>query len=237
MLTMSRQVALMRQSWPDFEIRGQSGWFVSWEGRLRPFHQSYLVRIFFCLGCDLVSGEISPVRPRVTVAEPLLTRRAEDPDEPIPHHYPNRHSPEYPVLCLYDPDERLWSFGDAIAETTVPWALNWLACYEGWQATGEWTGGGRHPTEEEYQEWIETKSRRGARQARFNAAAFDRLGRRIGTFASFPLMAAESGGSSRPLSWRDWSNVTSVDDLWRSISTSWPEPPPAESSPSAWLPA
>ena len=31
-----------------------------------------------------------------------------------------------------------------IASTTVPWALDWLACYELWLMTGRWTGGGRH---------------------------------------------------------------------------------------------
>ena len=37
---------------------------------------------------------------------------------------------------------------DAVADTTIPWAIDWLACYEGWLATGEWAGGGVHPTKE-----------------------------------------------------------------------------------------
>jgi len=36
------------------------------------------------------------------------------------------------------------SHDDLIALTTVPWAADWLACYEGWLATGRWHGGGRH---------------------------------------------------------------------------------------------
>ena len=31
-----------------------------------------------------------------------------------------------------------------VARIIVPWTIDWLACYEGWLATGEWTGGGRH---------------------------------------------------------------------------------------------
>jgi len=236
MLSISEQVALMRQFWPGFTVGCQTSWFVSWKGRLRPFHQNYVVRVFFCLGCDLDNATILPDTPRVTVSNPLPTRRTIAPEVPIPHHYPNRNNPEYPILCLHDPRECEWWFDDAIAETTLPWAVNWLACYEGWQATGEWAGGGRHPTQEEYEEWKGKKTHRSGPQARFNAAAFNRLGQKTGTFASFPLMVAASGESFRPLSWRDWNNVTSVADLWRSISTSSPEPPRVESSPSAWPP-
>ena len=37
-----------------------------------------------------------------------------------------------------------WTPAMTIASTTVPWALDWLACYELWLMTGRWTGGGRH---------------------------------------------------------------------------------------------
>jgi len=56
--------------------------------------------------------------------------------------------PERPILCLYDPATNEWSPDKAIAKTIIPWTIDWLACYEGWLATGEWTGGGRHPTSE-----------------------------------------------------------------------------------------
>jgi len=36
-----------------------------------------------------------------------------------------------------------------LAETTVPWAARYLYFYEGWLLTGKWSGGGRHPTQEE----------------------------------------------------------------------------------------
>ncbi len=140
MISINQHVALMRQVWPGFQVRGQTSWLITWEGRLRPFHQSYLVRVFYCLGRDLDTVEILPTLPRVTVLEPLLARRLEDRDDPIPHHYPNPADPEFPILCLYDPREREWQLDDAIAETILPWTVNWLACYEGWRATGEWTG-------------------------------------------------------------------------------------------------
>jgi hypothetical protein len=47
-------------------------------------------------------------------------------------------------LCLFDAEANEWTPFHMIAETTIPWTLDWLACYEGWRATGAWTGGGRH---------------------------------------------------------------------------------------------
>ncbi len=45
-----------------------------------------------------------------------------------------------PGAVPYDPREAEWGPGHSIAETIIPWAVSWLACYEGWRATGEWTG-------------------------------------------------------------------------------------------------
>ena len=50
MLTIRQQIALMHRFWPDFDIQVQSDWLVSWKGQLRPFHQTYLVRVFYYLG-------------------------------------------------------------------------------------------------------------------------------------------------------------------------------------------
>lgn len=33
-----------------------------------------------------------------------------------------------------------------IADTYIPWAIEWLYYYEIWLVTGEWCGGGIHPT-------------------------------------------------------------------------------------------
>jgi hypothetical protein len=32
-----------------------------------------------------------------------------------------------------------------VALTIIPWAAQWLVCYEIWHATGQWVGGGAHP--------------------------------------------------------------------------------------------
>ena len=144
-LSIREQVQSMRRTWPSFRILAQLGWYATCEGQIRPLSQLYRIRIALCLGRDLDNVRILPHIPRVTVVDPLLRQRATEPVDPLPHHYPNRSCPEKPILCLYDPAEDEWRFSDAVADTTVPWAIDWLACYEGWLATGEWTGGGRHP--------------------------------------------------------------------------------------------
>lgn len=144
-LTICKQVELMRQRWPYFRVINRTGRLVRWEGRLRPLSQMYAVQIAFYRERKKGNAEL-PLVPYVTVIDPLLRRRTEKPEEPIPHHYQNRNCPERPFLCLYDRAAREWHPRKSIAHTIVPWTIDWLACYEGWLATGEWTGGGRHPT-------------------------------------------------------------------------------------------
>jgi hypothetical protein len=76
-------------------------------------------------------------RPNVYVVDPRLTRRN---GEQAPHLYGKSE------LCLYRPGRGEWSPSMLLSDTIVPWASEWLLHYEIWLATGEWTGGGEHPT-------------------------------------------------------------------------------------------
>lgn len=131
------QSATMRHAWPDFRAIRISNNSITWQGNLRPLSQSYTVEVTIWCG----SGR----GPHVTVIDPTLRARPGLPIEAIPHHYANLRCPTRPILCLYDPAELRWHCGLPAAATIVPWTVDWLACYEGWLATGEWTGGGRHP--------------------------------------------------------------------------------------------
>lgn len=62
---------------------------------------------------------------------------------PVPHIYP--HEGPGTKLCLWLPRAREWSAHMKLSETYLPWAAQWLDCFEEWLATGEWTGGGEHP--------------------------------------------------------------------------------------------
>ena len=135
----------MAEVWPYFSVIYQSADFVVWGGRLRPLGQSYWIRIRYFTGSSIGLAVNEKACPRVTVVNPMLRRRWEDPEEPIPHNYGEFVDGEGPELCLFDPEIDEWHSRMAIADTIVPWTIGWLACFEGWLATGEWTGGGRHP--------------------------------------------------------------------------------------------
>ena len=59
------------------------------------------------------------------------------PGESLPHVYSDG------TLCLHENGD--WSARMLIADSTVPWAAEWLAYYEIWKATGDWHGGGEWP--------------------------------------------------------------------------------------------
>ena len=140
-LTAREQDRLVQRRWPTFQTLNRRRTAAHWQGELRPLCGAYKVGVGLLLGSD-AAGCV----PFVVVLDPLLKHRPEEPNEPIPHIYPNAdpgHA-RLPFLCLYDPRAHEWHGGMAVAKTIIPWTVEWLACYEGWLATGEWAGGGVH---------------------------------------------------------------------------------------------
>ena len=140
-MTVYKDIKLMRKTWPAFCVVRKTSRFVQWCGPLQPISQVYRVEICYRVKRGTYGSEVDV--PKVTVLDPLLRRRAEEPNGPVPHHYPNPKEPKKPILCLYDPAAAEWVPEYSIAKTIVPWTIDWLACYEGWLATGKWTGGCR----------------------------------------------------------------------------------------------
>lgn len=134
----------MRQRFPAFGISFDGGWQVVWVGPLRPFAKTYKVMIALTLKDWLDEIQIVAPFPQVWLVEPrLVTHTDKAPGILVPHIYPNARDLSRSELCLFDPATREWTRDLAVAETTIPWTIDWLASYEGWHATGEWTGGGR----------------------------------------------------------------------------------------------
>lgn len=93
--------------------------------------------------CDLhVRPGASP--PEMIVLQPDLKSLASG--KSLPHIYPYRGSGTR--LCLWRPGKREWNPTMKLSETYVPWTLEWLWYFEDWLRSGEWTGGGEHPPEE-----------------------------------------------------------------------------------------
>jgi hypothetical protein len=129
-LNLAQQAGFMRAAWPQFTCKIQRDRLVC-RGPIRPLAicAEYRARI------ELERSGLL----KVHVDDPPLTRRAADPDTPIPHVY-GANRP-----CLYLPKAAEWTPAMPIATTIVPWLALWLFHYEQWQATGVWEGGGVHP--------------------------------------------------------------------------------------------
>ena len=144
--TLSQQIRAMASDWPGFEAVALSSRHVTWCGSLTPLARPFIVTIDYAL----ISGTAQPEEPLagiplVRVLSPYLEPNWGAAEEaPLPHVYFDTTDICRSALCLFDPAMGQWSPADLIARTTVYWALDWLQCYEAWQATGRWFGGGRH---------------------------------------------------------------------------------------------
>ncbi len=137
------QIAALKSDFPSFEVVRREGEFAIWQGTLKPLMRTYTVAIIYRVPMVLERIDLLSMQPRVRVLSPRLTPRRGDPEGDLPHVYWVDGDP-IPLLCLFDPDTTEWTPSDLLSRTTVPYTSDWLACYEGWRATGSWTGGGRH---------------------------------------------------------------------------------------------
>ncbi|MBL0925386.1 MAG: hypothetical protein IBJ12_13100 [Sphingomonadaceae bacterium] len=141
-LGVDAQIDAMQAIWPKFALVAHKADTALWEGRVRPLFQTYRVGIFYRVPSLIENLDPRRLQPRVSILSPALRPRPGDPEGRLPHVY---YSPGGDVtLCLFDAEAGDWSPTDLIAETTVPWTIEWLAAYEGWRATGKWTASGRH---------------------------------------------------------------------------------------------
>ncbi|MDI1328286.1 MAG: hypothetical protein PSV23_15945 [Brevundimonas sp.] len=136
------QIADLARLWPQLALAARAGDRAVWQGPLKPLLQTFQVRIVYRAPLIIERPDVSNTQPEVTVLTPPLRRRPGDAEGALPHVYYREDGSV--VLCMLDPDADDWSPADSLAETTVPWIIEWLAAYEGWRATGQWTASGRH---------------------------------------------------------------------------------------------
>lgn len=135
-ISIDAQRAAMRSAWPGFAVRDldRHNRSVRWFGEVSPQFSRFILEIRYRLGAF----------PHTRILKPELVRRPGNAEGQLPHVYPPADDPR---LCLFDPEAGEWDGSMAIAHTILPWALDWIACYELWLMTGRWTGGGRHAGE------------------------------------------------------------------------------------------
>jgi hypothetical protein len=133
LMSIADQIARMKARWPRFTLRNidRREHAVHWIGIVQPQFSPYTLDVQYSLGSF----------PKVRVVSPSLTCLPDNPEGQLPHVYPPA---EDPTLCLFDPELDQWNWSMPVADTAVPWACDWLACYELWVISGVWRGGGRH---------------------------------------------------------------------------------------------
>lgn len=142
--SIDEQIAAMAAAWPQFEVRRRSADRAEWRGVLRPLLQPFTVQVSYRAPPVIEAFSLREVQPQVRILSPLLRPRRNDSEGELPHVYYVGDGPRDVVLCMFDPESDEWSPSMSLAETTIPWTIDWLTSYEGWRATGTWTGGGRH---------------------------------------------------------------------------------------------
>jgi hypothetical protein len=132
-ISIAAQIERMKARWPRFSVRDvdRRNHGARWIGVVEPQFSRYTIEVRHRLW----------EYPEVRVLSPALTRLPDNPEGQLPHVYPPADDPR---LCLFDPRADEWNWSMPIADTIVPWACDWLACYEFWLVTGSWRGGGRH---------------------------------------------------------------------------------------------
>lgn len=145
MKSVRQQILAMKRRWPQFELAEETSNFALWFGSLVGLERAHRISIELNLPEADASAPATTHYPLVRVLSPRLILMPNATDEaPLPHVYFDPKNITLSPLCLFDPESDEWSHNDLLADTTVPWAADWLACYEGWLATGRWYGGGRH---------------------------------------------------------------------------------------------
>ena len=147
MKTLALQIHSMKRNWPRFDLAQMSDDHVVWFGELVGIQKLYRVMVEYGVPTNLADDPLHRRFPLVRVLSPRLRPNFDAVEEaPLPHVYFDKEDLPNSALCLFDPAAGEWSHNDFISLTTIPWACDWLASYEGWRATGRWFAGGRHAT-------------------------------------------------------------------------------------------
>lgn len=186
-LSVARQDRRIRELYPKFRLVLDCGFMGVWEGPLTPISKTYTIRITY-LAYNVFDGFVlgNPIE-SVVVLDPPVGRDPRGTGERAQHvYYWDRH-PDFPRLCLHDPLATDWNWNMPIAESLIPFAIDWLLWHEDWVATGLWRGKGRHP--EPPAPTIRNRDAApGNRRLSDLSRAFHRFAQRAGLAGAYPSL-------------------------------------------------
>ena len=230
-LSVADQDAAIQRLFPAFRLTCPFDFMGKWRGPLRPLARTYEIGIAYFPRVHFAGAIIANPWITVEVLDPVIELDPRGTGEMPPHIYRRLETMSGWSLCLFDPRTEDWEPHRPIAETIIPWAAEWLFFYEGWLIDGRWAGGGEHPTTPRRSECPTSSPSCPAPPAASRSAAFLRVGRLTGTFASSLSMAAASAEFSRPPCLPIWKPPSAPATPSSVISISSSGRRPAESSP------
>ena len=126
------QMMTLRAAYPSASCELRNG-TLFWFGKVKPtpLSREYNVALTYS----------NSQAPKVWVIGEEL-QKSDDPN--FPHKYEVDPKNNMVRICLYR--YREFTKDKFLANTIIPWIVEWLYFYEIWLATGTWCGGGEHPT-------------------------------------------------------------------------------------------
>lgn len=126
------QMMTLRAAYPSASCELRNG-TLFWFGKVKPTSLSREYNVALTYSNSQV--------PKVWVIGEEL-QKIDDPN--FPHKYEVDPPNNMVRICLYR--YREFTKDKFLANTIIPWTVEWLYFYEIWLATGTWCGGGEHPT-------------------------------------------------------------------------------------------
>jgi hypothetical protein len=202
-LSVREQDARMRAEFPGFRLTLDLGFMGVWEGSLTPICQTYTIRITYFARVFFENYTLANPVVSIVVLDPPIGPDPRGTGEPPQHVYRWQQPPEFPLLCVYDPQTEEWTREKSIADVLMPMIIKWFFFHEDWVVDGIWRGGGRHPEISKNEDKCKPATQHSnpedrARRDRSLGAAFHRLGRKTGVFGSYLWMAGGYAGFFPP---------------------------------------
>ncbi len=133
-----KQLAQLKANYPDgkgrlFKCKGE-GIKLQWRQLLQPtkFSRAYSTQVTWSSQLHL---------PEVEIIAPQLIALAKG--KRSPHDFSSKGNSR-PCLMFNNGSRREWTPSMSIAESIIPWTLEWLHYWELWLVEGKWLGGGVH---------------------------------------------------------------------------------------------
>lgn len=190
-LSVAEQHRRIRKDYPDFKLVCDLGFMGVWEGHLTPIFQKYKIRITYIAYPYFDNFTVSNPRETIIVLDPPIGSDPRGTGDRAQHTYWWNRDPDFPRLCVHDPLADDWDADKPIADTLIPFTIDWLLWHEDWVATGLWRGRGRHPEMPKCSGVGDPDSGSTNEPPPFPMRRFLELGAMSGTYATYRTMGSQ----------------------------------------------